>query len=163
MTWLVSSLVVFFLPDPAGALRAWWELLVPGGRLAISTFGARDEGWAALDAVFRPYLPPRMLDARTSGEQGPFSSDEGVEKLVAGAGFTGVRTSHLELSVVFADFDHWYAFSWSHGQRVMWEAVPEADRATVRAAAAQRLEQCRDADGQFRLAQTVRYTLAERD
>ena len=38
---LLSSLVVFFLPDPVAALSAWRRLLVtPGGRLAISTFAA---------------------------------------------------------------------------------------------------------------------------
>jgi SAM-dependent methyltransferase len=41
----VSSLVLFFLPDPAEAVRAWLRLLAPGGRLGISTFGARDAAW----------------------------------------------------------------------------------------------------------------------
>jgi ubiquinone/menaquinone biosynthesis C-methylase UbiE len=157
---IVSSLVVFFLPDPLAALTAWRDLLAPGGRLAISTFATRDATWEAVDAVFQPYLPARLLDARTSGAAGPFSSDAGVEQLVTAAGYTDVRTSVFDVEVVLADADEWYAFTWSHGQRVMWEAVPEADRPTVRARAAERLDQARGADGRIRLGQRVRCTLA---
>ena len=159
---VVSSLVLFFLPDPAGALLAWRDLLTPGGRLAVATFGDRHPGWVALDAVFRPYLPPSMLDARTTGAAGPFSSDEGVEQLLAAAGYEQVRTVGRDIAVTFVDVDEWYAFSWSHGQRAMWEAVPEADRPALRAAAARCLEEHRGADGELRLTQRVRYTLGVR-
>jgi ubiquinone/menaquinone biosynthesis C-methylase UbiE len=157
---VVSSLVVFFLPDPPAALTAWRRLLVPGGRLAISTFGPRDEVWDAVDATFRPYLPPGMLDARTSGAAGPFSSDAGVEELVGAAGYTGVRTALFDVEVTFADVDEWQVFSRSHGQRAMWEAIPAADHDTVRAVAAGHLERARGADGRIHLRQQVRCTLA---
>ena len=43
---LASSLVLFFLPDPAAALRAWRMLLVDGGRIGFDqqvrySFGRR--------------------------------------------------------------------------------------------------------------------------
>ncbi|MGX6600856.1 class I SAM-dependent methyltransferase [Micromonosporaceae bacterium Da 78-11] len=157
---VVSSLVVFFLPDPLAGLTAWRHLLAPDGRLAISTFGRQDPVWAAVDATFRPFLPPQMLDARTSGAAGPFSSDAGVEELVTAAGYCDVRTSGFDLEVVFADADAWYAFSHSHGQRAMWDAVGEAGHDTVRARAAELLEDARGDDGLIHLSQHVRYTLA---
>ena len=157
---IASSLVLFFLPDPAGALRAWRELLAPGGRLGISTFADRDHRWVALDAVFRPYLPPAMLDARTSGEKGPFESDEGVEELLRSAGFANVRTTSMDLSVTFTGIDQWHEWSWSHGQRAMWEAVPEAERPAVLEAAAAALEGSRDEQGRLALSQRIRFTLA---
>lgn len=49
---LTSSLVLFFLPDPAAALRAWRMLLVDGGRIAVSTFGGYSAAWEPVDAVF---------------------------------------------------------------------------------------------------------------
>lgn len=159
---VAASLVLFFLPDPSGALLAWRDLLVPGGRLGISTFGERDQRWVALDDVFRPYLPPQLLDARTSGMSGPFASDEGVEGLLSAAGFTGVRTSGDDFSVTFADPDQWYEWSWSHGQRVMWEAVPQDERETVKAAAFEQLANCREPDGRVSLHQRVRFTMAVR-
>jgi ubiquinone/menaquinone biosynthesis C-methylase UbiE len=159
---VVSSLVLFFLPDPAAALRAWLRLLVPGGRLGVSTFGARDPAWVDLDAVFRPYLPAHLLDARTSGGSGPFGTDRGVEDLLTAAGFGGVRTAGLAVSVTFRDAAHWRDWSWSHGQRAMWEAVPAAARDDVLAAAADRLAAARGPDGQVTLTQHVRLTLGER-
>ncbi|GLY98461.1 class I SAM-dependent methyltransferase [Actinoplanes sp. NBRC 103695] len=158
---VVSSLVVFFLPDPPAALSAWRRLLaVPGGRLAISTFGPRDPVWDAVDATFRPYLPAKMLDARTTGAAGPFSSDAGVEELVGAAGYTGVRTTHSDVEVTFADAGEWYQFSRSHGQRAMWDAIPDADHDTVKAVAGEHLEEARGTDGRIHLTQQVRFTLA---
>ena len=158
---VVSSLVVFFLPDPLAALVAWRRLLVaPGGRLAISTFADRDRVWDAVDASFRPYLPAGMLDARTTGAAGPFSSDAGVEELVGAAGYTGVRTTHFDVEVTFADVDEWCVFSRSHGQRAMWEAVPDSAHDTVKSAAGKLLDQARGTDGRIHLHQRVRCTLA---
>jgi SAM-dependent methyltransferase len=158
---VVSSLVVFFLPDPPAALRAWRQLLVsPGGRLAISTFGPQDRVWQAVDGTFRPYLPAGMLDARTTGAAGPFATDAGVEGLVTAAGYTGVRTDHFDVEVTFADVDEWYLFSHSHGQRAMWDAIPDAEHQAVKAAVGRHLEQARGSDGRIHLSQRVRCTLA---
>ncbi|HST65426.1 MAG TPA: class I SAM-dependent methyltransferase [Mycobacteriales bacterium] len=158
----LSSLVIFFLPDPAGALRAWRELLVPGGRLGISTFGPRDRAWEDLDDIFRPYLPQQLLDARTSGQSGPFGSDRGVEELLGATGFTHLRTTGLDVPVTFQDPEQWRVWSWSHGQRVMWECVPEARRDEVMAAATEHLEVARGADGRITLNQHVRLSLGDR-
>jgi hypothetical protein len=66
------------------------------------------------------------------------------------------------MDVVFADAEQWHTWTWSHGHRMMWESVPDSDRHLVRAAAADRLDACRDADGWIRLTQRVRFTVAER-
>ena len=158
---VASSLVVFFLPDPAVALRAWTELLVSGGRLGVSTFGRQDERWQSFDDVFTPYLPPQMLDARTSGARGPFASDEGVEDLLRGAGLQGVRTEHRTVEAVFRDTEQYLTFTWSHGQRAMWEAVPEDARGTVRGQLAD-LARDLSGGGPLTLTQDVRYTLGAR-
>jgi ubiquinone/menaquinone biosynthesis C-methylase UbiE len=158
----VASLVLFFLPDPPAALRAWHALLVPGGRLGVSTFGTRDAVWEQLDDVFTPFLPPHLLDARTSGTRGPFASDAGVEELLAAAGFSDVRTAHLEQTVTFVDAEQWRLWSWSHGQRTHWDAVPHECRVDVLAAGAERLEAARDSTGGFTLTQHVRLTVGSR-
>ena len=81
-----SCLVLFFLPDPGAAVRAWTDLLVAGGRLGVTTFGPQDPRWRQVDELFTPWLPPQMLDARASGRRGPFTSDDGVEQLLRYAG-----------------------------------------------------------------------------
>lgn len=120
---IASSLVLFFLPEPVEALKRWRELLVDGGRLGVSTFGQYSPSWKAVDAVFEPYLPPGMRDARTSGATGPFGSDQGVEQLFEDAGLTEIRTTSMNVDVRFRDAEHWYEWSWSVGARAMWEHV----------------------------------------
>lgn len=158
----VASLVLFFLPDPPAALRAWLDLLTPGGRLAVSTFGPRDDAWEQLDDVFTPFLPPQLLDARTSGTRGPFAHDAGVEELLAAAGFCDVRTTHVRQTVSFVDVEQWREWSWSHGQRTHWDAVPDDRRGDVLASAAPRLAAARDDAGRFTLGQDVRLTVGAR-
>ncbi len=155
-----SCLVLFFLTDPVAALQSWVPLLRAGGRLGVTTFGPVDERWQHLDEVFVPFLPPAMRDARTSG--GPFTSDEGMERLVASAGYSDVRTVTGEVAVRFADAEQWHSFTWSTGQRQMWLSIPDDQRAEVRAEAERRLESYADADGSVTFSQGVRHTLASR-
>ncbi len=157
---VASSLVLFFIPDPLRALRSWRTVLNPGGRIGITTFGARDPRWEAVDSVFTPYLPAGMLDARTSGATGPFASDEGVADLFGQAGFTNVRTWNTEIDVAFADSAHWHTWTMSIGQRAMWQAVPAENVAEVQELAAERLSKCIGDDGQIHLTQTIRTTIA---
>ena len=159
---VASSLVLFFLPDPAAALRSWLSLLAPRGRLGVATFGPVDSRWEHVDDVFTPHLPPQMRDARTTGKDGPFGSDAGMERLVTDAGYTDVRTETLDLPVRFTDAEQWHAFTWSIGQRAMWLAVPEEQRGDVRAEAERRIASYADPDGSVTFTQVVRYTLATR-
>jgi SAM-dependent methyltransferase len=159
---IASCLVLFFLADPSEALRAWIRLLAPGGRIGLTTFGPQDARWRLVDAVFQPYLPAGMKDARTSGAAGPFASDEGVERLLTEAGFVDVRTEVASVPVHFANPAQWHAFSWSIGQRAMWLAVPEEERPAVRAEAERRLAEHAGADGSVTLEQPIRHTLGRR-
>lgn len=159
---VASSLVLFFLPDPAAALRTWRELLAAGGRLGVTTFGAVGQAWRELDAALMAHAPAQVKDARTSGAVGPFASDEGVEQLLAGAGLRDVRTVSTTVPVRFTDPDHWYRWTWSVGQRVAWEAVPDRDRPTLREGLEQLLEAARLPDGQLGFDQVVRATLGEK-
>ncbi len=157
---VASSLVLFFLPDPAAALRSWLPLMAPGARLGVATFGPIDPRWEHGDSVFAPYLPEQMRDARVSGAKGPFESDAGMEQLVRDAGYVDVRTVTTDLPVRFADLERWHAWTWSTGQRRMWLSVPEDVRPAVRAEAMGRLASYADADGSVTFTQGVRYTLA---
>ncbi len=156
---IAASLVIFFLPDPADALRRWVELLTPNGRLGLTTFGPQDEVWKSVDALFDPYLPAEMLDARTSGARGPFASDDGMVHLMRSAGLPLVENIAETLTVTFDDVEMWQRWTMSVGQRRMWGLVPEIERPEVLARAAMLLETARDEDGLIRLRQGVRYTV----
>lgn len=157
---VVSSLVLFFLSDPVAALSAWRQVLVPGGRLGVTTFGRTDDRLLHIEDVLQPWVPAAMRDPRTVGDESPFVTDEGVEGLVAAAGYVDVRTDTFALPVRFSDADRWYAFSWSIVQRGMWRAVPEDRREEVRAEAARRFAAYADDDGSATFTIDVRCTLA---
>lgn len=157
----LSSLVVFFLPDPGAALRAWRTLLRPGGRLGLTTFAGDDKRWAWIDEIFDPFKPPQLRRIQESRD-GPFSSTENLERLLQDSGFTDVRSTVREHDIRFSNADHWIAFSWSHGQRAFWEFVPEDQRPVVEASARERLENMTEDDGSLVLRQAVRYTIASR-
>jgi ubiquinone/menaquinone biosynthesis C-methylase UbiE len=159
---IASSLVLFFMPDPAAAMTTWLDLLAPGGRLGVATFSGQDKQWAAIDALFLPHLPKQMLDARTSGKNGPFTSDEGVEALLRDAGLVEVRTVRSAVPAIFKNPEHWLDFSWSHGQRAMWENVPPELHEQLQDAAFRILEQASSKTGTITFTQEVRYTLGRR-
>lgn len=159
---LSSCLVLFFLPDPAAALRAWLPLVARDGRLGVTTFAEADPRWKTLTDLFTPYLPQDARGGRTTGTQGPFSSDEGMEQLVSDAGWVDVRTTHATIPVRFETPERWEAFSMATGQRAMWMAVPEDERDALRERAYQVLTRDADADGSVTYWQQVRHTLARR-
>jgi ubiquinone/menaquinone biosynthesis C-methylase UbiE len=158
---VLSSLVLFFLPDPPAALARWLRLASAGGQVGLSTFGPQDDVWAAVDALFGKYLPAGLLDARTTGTKGPFASDAAMEQLVRDCGARRVRTVSEPLEVVFADAEAWRAFSMSVGQRAMWRQVPTERHEELFAEASSLLAHARRDDGRIVLTQQVRYTLAE--
>lgn len=159
---LSSSLVLFFLPEPGSVLATWRELLAEGGRVGVTTFGSYGERWQAVEDVFAPWQPRSLRDPRTTGAQGPFASDEGMEALLAGAGFAEVRTVSTVVPIRFTDVDHWHRWTWSTGQRAMWEAIPEENRDEVRALGSARVEGARLDDGALGFDQVVRVTLGRR-
>lgn len=156
---VAASLVIFFLPDPADALHRWVEALARGGRLGLTTFGAQDEVWKSVDALFDPYLPADMLDARTSGARGPFGSSEATSDLLRSTGLTEVETLVEPLTVSFDDPEMWRRWTMSVGQRRMWGFVPDEERPELFTRATALLEAARGEGGLIRLRQDVRYSV----
>lgn len=156
---IASSLVLFFLPDPATALARWVDLLAAGGRIGLATFGEEHPAWRAVNALFRPWLPPAMLDPKLSDPDGPFASDAGMEELLRGAGASRVQSVTRRLDVPWGDVEGWKAFSMSTGQRAMWAMVPAHERDGLEARAAEILHDARDETGRIVVWQDIRYTV----
>lgn len=157
-----SSLVLFFLPDPVAALRAWRHLLAGGGRLGVTTFGSLSPAWDAVEQAVMARGPAGMRDPRTVGPASPFGSDAGVEALLVEAGLRDVRTVSATVPVRFDDADHWYRWSWSVAQRRVWEPLTAAERSRLRAEVEDLLEATRQADGRLGFDQVARATLGRR-
>ncbi len=157
---VTSCLVLFFLPDPAAAVAAWREVLVPGGRVGVATFGSADPTWAEVDAVTRERMPQSRPGVTQDPGESPFASDAGVERLLASVGFVELRTVATTIPIRFDSAEHWFDFSWSHGQRVMGLSMPADDRPVFRDRIAAELRKIAEPDGSLTYHQKVRYTLA---
>lgn len=156
---IASSLVLFFLPDAAAALASWVRLLAPGGRIGLATMGESHPVWRQVDALFRPWLPPGMLDPKVVDPHGHFSSDAAMESLLTAAGARDVHTVTRRVDVPWGDVGGWRAFSMSTGQRAMWARVPTDERPGLIDRAGQLLETAHDATGRVVVWQDMRYTL----
>ncbi|PTR27417.1 methyltransferase family protein [Rhodococcus sp. OK519] len=159
---ITASFMLFFLPDPAAALTAWRSLLVPRGTVGVSTFGAWDPRWEELDDLFAPYRDSRFFPVDPRDPDGPFGTDAAVEGLMRNAGLVHARTSTFDLDLTFDDPGHWYSWTRSHGQRMLWESIPESDRDQVKDAALERVEGWRDESGRVATRHGIRLTLAQR-
>jgi O-methyltransferase/aklanonic acid methyltransferase len=154
-----ASLVLFFDPDVEGTLRDWVGLQRPGtGRIGLTTFGPVDEAWGLAEADVIGYGPD-AVDARTTGNRGPFASTEGMAELLRACGADDVSSHDEALEVVLPDAAAWRSWTMTLGLRQFWEAVPASERETLLARVAERLEADRGADGLLHLTQQVRYTL----
>ena len=160
---VASSLVLFFLPDPLSALRAWRELLSDGGRVGVSTFGTYDDRWAdTVDAVLQARAPKGVQDARTTGRKGPFASDASMAELLGEAGFLDIQTVKTVVHPRFDDCEHWYEWSMSVGQRQFWQSIPADQLDDVKRDVFAAVEGCRDEHGRIGFDQNIRYTLGRR-
>jgi ubiquinone/menaquinone biosynthesis C-methylase UbiE len=159
---VAASLVLFFLPDPAAAFVAWLGCVKPGGRIGISTFAEPSDAERAIDELFTPYLPPGVLDARTSGMTGVFATDATLEDLFTRSGATSVSTSRDAVVTRFADIQQWQDWTMTTGRRRFWTYVP-ADRRVALLTAAEEILAVNDEPGDV-LACThhLRYTLGYR-
>ncbi|GLZ39573.1 class I SAM-dependent methyltransferase [Actinokineospora sp. NBRC 105648] len=154
---VLSSCVIFFLPNPAAALRAWHSLLTPDGILGLTTFGGIDPRWAPIDELFAPYVPEPLAQ---SIKASPFNNTDHVNTLVADAGFADPTSVTREHDVRFDSPQHWVDWSWSHGQRLFWGLVPESERDAVTTGILDHLRTLSEPDGSVVLHQPVRYTIA---
>jgi ubiquinone/menaquinone biosynthesis C-methylase UbiE len=154
---VLSSLVIFFLPDPVAAVRAYRALLRDGGRLGLTTFPRQPEDeWAAVGKVMDRFMPPQAGPPAA----GPLSSPQALAETLRANGFADATMRTEPFDTAFRDLDHWWSWAWSHGQRFVLERIPPEDLDGVRAELYDLLRPIVRDDGSLTLTQYVTYTVA---
>ena len=122
--------------DPAVALAETRRVLRPGGRLALSVWGAPERNpWASIGGMIlieRGHMPPPE-----PGAPGVFSmaSEERTRALLDGAGFRSVRTAEVPVQFGFRsleDYEQWIS-DVGGPFAVLVRGLPEEEREVLRA------------------------------
>lgn len=118
-----ASLVLFFLPDVAGAVDRYRVALAPGGRLGFTWFGEPDHRWDAVQQALASLVPAEQRPPARPGAQGPFASLALMHDFLAEHGWGEVTTETHRLEQRVRDADHWFEWSWSQGYRFLLEMI----------------------------------------
>ncbi|GAA0812383.1 class I SAM-dependent methyltransferase [Spirilliplanes yamanashiensis] len=164
---VIAAFLLFLLPDPDAAVRAYRRLLAPGGRLAVATFAEDadpDRTYAAvLGRALGEYFPPARpaVPGEPPHPMHRLRTRAAVTELLAGAGFTGFAFAEREHVLTYPDGAAFVRWLWSTGARGALEAVPADRLAEAEAAVAAEAERTlRGPAGTLALSMPGRVTIA---
>ncbi len=86
-TVVLCGFGIFFLPDPERAVAGFRRVLVPGGRLGMSTWGTEDDRWAWEDELFADLVVERRAVRQ------PFDQASDLEVLLRNGGFDDITVA----------------------------------------------------------------------
>ena len=125
---------VFFLPDPERAMAGFRRVLVPGGTVALSSWGADDPNWAWEAALLAD------IEVEQRPVRRPFDQADELDALLRNAGFDDVHVEASHHETRFADAEEWWAWKWSYSFRGVLEQLPAERVERLRAEASHSLE-----------------------
>jgi ubiquinone/menaquinone biosynthesis C-methylase UbiE len=125
---VLCSFAIFFFPQLDRALSEMRRVLKPNGQIAVTTWaGTRDEQWKWFEELIETYLPSESETEQISNSQSTskpiFNTPEGLEAILASAGFADIRIVSESQEFRYDDEEEWWSTLWSHGMRARLEAI----------------------------------------
>lgn len=151
---VVSNFVLHLAADPERAAVGFLRALRRGGRCAVSAPIGEDPDWKFFGNLVRSFAHRASRPIAI-----PFRSDFDLETVIDGAGFERLQSFDEEIRFVFADEQAWWDWSWSHGMRSLFEALPSAVLEELRNEVFDELKARVTADG-LALRHTARFVIA---
>jgi ubiquinone/menaquinone biosynthesis C-methylase UbiE len=127
---VLCSFAIFFFPQLDRALSEMCRVLKPNGQIAVTTWAStRDKQWKWFEELIETYLPsesePEQICDPQSTSKPIFNTPEGLEAILASAGFVNIRVMSESTEFIYADEEEWWSTLWSHGMRADLEAIEE--------------------------------------
>ncbi len=138
---VLCSFGLVFFPLPAQAVEEFVRVVVPGGVVGVSSWGADDERWAWDDDLLAGLEVPRRALAH------PFDQPADIVELLTASGLDGVRTHVEDDDIMFASEAAWWDWKWSYSIRGVLEQVDDATRESYRLAAIEAMQPLRESGG----------------
>lgn len=123
---ILCGFAIFFFPQLDRASIEFRRTLKPGGQIAVSTWGNEfDKQWEWFDQLIDTYLPPAPEEEKDSkpSDKPHFDTPEGMQKILAQAGFTEIQVISETIDFTYATKDEWWESLWSHGGRGALERI----------------------------------------
>ena len=162
---VLAGLALFVFPHPERALAEIRRVLVPGGHIALSVWGARETVpliHRAQDCIARLLPPPKV--ARPSVFR--YGDPQVLEATLSAAGFDHIDIQPCEFSCHFADAEaYWQAFlDLAGGAAEALGRLPETTQQALRTAVVEDLgcHDCQDGRGGFVLPARTLIAVARR-
>lgn len=127
---VLCSFAIFFFPQLDRALAEMYRVLKPKGRIAVTTWGPKDEQWKWYGNLIDAYLPPDEPETEQTPDPQPeakyvFNTSEGLEAILASAGFVDIKILFESEVFTYAGEEEWWSTLWSHGLRAELEMIED--------------------------------------
>jgi ubiquinone/menaquinone biosynthesis C-methylase UbiE len=129
---LFCGFAIFFFPQLSRAMSEFRRVLKPNGRICISTWDKSfDEQWSWFDEIVRDHLPPpsesTQPEESNATPQPVFDTPEGLESILASAGFENIQIFSEEKEFVYSTKEEYWLSLWSHGMRGLLERIEQVN------------------------------------
>jgi ubiquinone/menaquinone biosynthesis C-methylase UbiE len=141
---VVASLVLYLLPDPEAALRAWRAVLVPGGKLAFSRGAGPDPRWSPVLAAVDAYASEVAGWEAHVHRPGPLAQ---TLELLGACGYAEIASVVETVTVRYDSPEQWWEAAVAEGPWVTWQHIPPARLAQARTEALEMAAELREPDG----------------